>query len=331
MGLGIPRLGKRRILFSAVIVVLAALPVIGVPQQWLLYLFLYFVYLAMANMWNLLAGYSGLLCLCPAAFIGLSGYALVLGTWFGIPIYLGILIGGIVAALFALLISIPVFRLVGVYFAIGTLVVPEALKYLFFMWRPIGGDLHGGGAGYMVKGEFTIDIAWSYWAASLIGIVSIFLMHFILNSNLGLGLAGIRDNADSASSSGVNVFRLKLYAFVIAAFIIGIAGGVFYFYQGHIEPTSAFNIRWLMTLLLATVIGGIGIREGPIVGTVIVVILHFLLSRYAGISLLIQGVLLFSIILLAPEGIIGFVRKTQICRSLSKLANRKVDASQCSA
>jgi branched-chain amino acid transport system permease protein len=86
-----------------------------------------------------------------------------------------------------------------------------------------------------------------------------------------------------------------------------------------------------MTVLLATVIGGIGIREGPIVGTVIVVILHFLLSRYAGISLLIQGVLLFSIILLAPEGIIGFVRKTQICRSLSKLANRKVGTSQCSA
>jgi branched-chain amino acid transport system permease protein len=209
--------------------------------------------------------------------------------------------------------------------------VPEALKYLFFMWRPIGGDLHGGGAGYMVKGDFAIGIAWSYWAASLIGIVSIFLMHFILNSNLGLGLAGIRDNADSASSSGVNVFRLKLYAFVIAAFVIGIAGGVFYFYQGHIEPTSAFNIRWLMILLLATVIGGIGTKEGPIIGTVIVVILHFLLSRYAGISLLIQGVLLFSIILIAPEGIIGFVRKTQIFRSLLKLANRKAGTSQCSA
>jgi branched-chain amino acid transport system permease protein len=322
MSLTIPRFGQREIVFAVVIVVLAVLPVIRIPQQWLLYLFLYFVYLAMANMWNLLAGYSGLLCLCPAAFIGLSGYALILGTWVGIPMYLGILIGGIVAALFALVISIPVFRLTGVYFAIGTLVVPEALKYLFFIWRPIGRELHGGGAGYMVRGEFIIDIAWTYWAAFIIGIVSILLMHFILNSKLGLGLAGIRDNVDTAASSGVNVFRLKLYAFVIAAFITGIAGGVLYLFQLHIEPTSAFNIRWLMTAMLATLIGGIGLKEGPIVGTIVVVILHFLLARYAGISLFIQGVLLVIIISLAPEGIIGFVRKRQIYRPLLKLANR---------
>jgi branched-chain amino acid transport system permease protein len=323
MSLTIPRFGQREIVFAAVIVVLAVLPVIRIPQQWLLYLFLYFVYLAMANMWNLLAGYSGLLCLCPAAFIGLSGYALILGTWVGIPMYLGILIGGIVAALFALVISIPVFRLTGVYFAIGTLVVPEALKYLFFIWRPIGRELHGGGAGYMVRGEFVIDIAWTYWAAFIIGIVSILLMHFILNSKLGLGLAGIRDNVDTAASSGVNVFRLKLYAFIIAAFITGIAGGVIYLFQLHIEPTSAFNIRWLMTSMLATLIGGIGLKEGPIVGTIVVVILHFLLARYAGISLFIQGVLLVIIISLAPEGIIGFVRKKQIYRPLLKLVDRK--------
>jgi branched-chain amino acid transport system permease protein len=323
MSLTIPRFVQRKIVFAVIIVVLAVLPVIKIPQQWLLYLFLYFVYLAMANMWNLLAGYSGLLSLCPAAFIGLSGYALILGTWVGIPMYLGILIGGIVAALFALVISIPVFRLTGVYFAIGTLVVPEALKYLFFIWRPIGGELHGGGAGYMVKGEFVIDIALTYWAAFIIGIVSILLMHFILNSKLGLGLAGIRDNADTAASSGVNVFKLKLYAFVIAAFITGIAGGVFYLFQLHIEPTSAFNIRWLMTVMLATLIGGIGLKEGPVVGTIVVVILHFLLARYAGISLFIQGMLLVIIISLAPEGIIGFARKRQIYRPFLKLANRK--------
>jgi branched-chain amino acid transport system permease protein len=187
----------------------------------------------------------------------------------------------------------------------------------------MGRELHGGGAGYMVKGEFIIDIAWTYWAAFIIGIVSIFLMHFILKSKLGLGLAGIRDNTGTAASSGVNVFRLKLYAFIIAAFITGIAGSVFYLFQLHIEPTSAFNIRWLMTSMLATLIGGIGLKEGPIVGTIVVVILHFLLARYAGISLFIQGVLLVIIISLAPEGIIGFVRKTQIYRPLLKLANRK--------
>ena len=158
--------------------------------------------------------------------------------------------------------------------------------------------------------------------------MSIILIHVILKSTLGLGLAGIRDNDGTAASSGVNVFKLKLYVFIIAAFIIGLAGGVFYFFQGHIEPTSAFNIRWLMTSLLGTVIGGISIKEGPIAGTVIVVILHFLLSRYAGISLLIQGVLLVVIISLAPEGIIGFLHKTQIYHFLLKRTHRKMGDSQ---
>ncbi|MCK4368252.1 MAG: hypothetical protein KAV68_01095, partial [Dehalococcoidales bacterium] len=101
----------------AVTVVLALFPIIGVPRIWLLYLFLFFTYLSMANMWNLLAGYSGLISLCPAAFVGLAGYTLAIGTWVGLPWYLGIIAGGIVAAVFAALISFPVFRMKGIYFA----------------------------------------------------------------------------------------------------------------------------------------------------------------------------------------------------------------------
>jgi branched-chain amino acid transport system permease protein len=320
MKVTISQLRVKLISLVVVIIVLAVLPVVGAPKQWIVYLFLFFIYLAMANMWNLLAGYSGLLCLCPAAFIGLAGYTLAMGTWVNLPLYLGIIAGGIVAALFALLIAFPVFRLRGVYFAIGTLVVPEALRYVFLIWRPVGGALQGGGAGYMVKGVAGVEMAWVYWGALVIGMVSIFLMRFILRSRLGLGLAAIRDNDRTAASSGVNVFRLKLYVFVIAAFVTGLAGTIFYTYQGHIEPTSAFNIRWLMTLLLATVIGGEGTEEGPIIGTVIVVILHFLLARYAGTSLLIQGVILVGIMLLAPQGIVGTIRKTRIYRSLFQSA-----------
>src|SRR5208283_3614423 len=112
---------------AVMIIVLAALPLIGAPESWILYIFLFLVYLAMANMWNLLAGYSGLISLCQPAFLGLAGYTLAIGTWVGIPWWVCLLCGALVAALFALLISIPVFRLSGIYFAIGTLVVPEAL------------------------------------------------------------------------------------------------------------------------------------------------------------------------------------------------------------
>jgi branched-chain amino acid transport system permease protein len=259
-------------------------------------------------MWNLLAGFSGLLALCPAAFIGLGGYTMTIMTWLGIPYYLGSLAGGIVAALFAGLISISVFRMKGIYFAIGTLVVPAILRLVFLRWRPVGGDLQGGGAGYMIKGVSQIPPEVSYWLGLAIGLVSVILMAIILRSKFGFGLAAIRDNDVSAASLGVNVFQLKLFSFIIAAFVMGIAGAIFYTYQGYIEPNSAYDIKWLMIVLLATVIGGIGLEWGPLVGTIIVVILQFQLARYVGISLLIQGVILVVIMLVAPQGLLGLIR-----------------------
>jgi len=320
MRITIPQLRSGLIPLLAVTVVLAVFPIIGVPDAWLLYIFLFFIYLAMANMWNLLCGYSGLISLCQPAFIGLAGYTLVILTWVGLPFYLGIIAGAIVAAVFAILISIPVFKLRGIYFAIGTLVVPEALRIVFLLWKPVGGALHGGGAGYMMKGLSGVSMTEFYLFALVIGIASVILMRIILRSKVGLGLAAIRDNDNTAASSGVNVFRLKLYSFVIGAVVTGIAGAIFYIYQGYIEPSSAFNIRWTMTIILATVIGGISTEEGPIIGTIIVVFLHFLLARYPGISLLIQGGILVSIMLLAPQGIMGFIRKTRTYRSMLQLA-----------
>ena len=320
MRITIPQLRSGLIPLLAVTVVLAVFPILGVPDAWLLYLFLFFIYLAMANMWNLLCGYSGLISLCQPAFIGLAGYTLVIFTWVGLPFYLGIIAGAIVAAAFAILISIPVFRLRGIYFAIGTLVVPEALRIVFLLWKPVGGALHGGGAGYMMKGLTGVSMTEFYWFALVIGIASVILMRIILRSKVGLGLAAIRDNDNTAASSGVDVFRLKLYSFVIGALVTGVAGTIFYIYQGYIEPSSAFNIRWTMILILATVIGGISTEEGPIVGTVIVVFLHFLLARYPGINLLIQGGILVGIMLLAPHGIMGFIRKTRTYRSMLQLA-----------
>ncbi len=305
--------------FLGAVIVLAVLPVVGAPRTWILYLFVFFMYLTMANMFNLLAGYSGLLSLCQPAFIGLAGYTLVIITWSGLPFYLGVIVGGIIAALFAMLISIPVFRMKGIYFTVGTLVVPEALKVVFLLWRPVGGELHGGGAGYMIKGVSGLNTVDTYWMALALAFISIIFMHLMLNSKFGLGLAAIRDNDNTAASSGVNVFRLKLTSFVVSAFVTGLAGGIFYIYQGYIEPTSGFNISWTMTLLLAVAIGGMGVEEGPIVGTAIVVILHFMLAKYAGISLLIQGVILVVIMLTVPEGIMGFIRRKRIYSSIFQL------------
>ncbi len=316
------QLRGRLTVLIVITIVLALLPIMGVPPVWFLYLFLFFIYLTMANMWNLLAGYSGLIFLGPAAFIGLAGYTMTILTWLDIPYYVGIIVGAIVAALFAVLISIPVFRMKGIYFAIGTLVVPEILRYLFTLWKPVGGPLDGLGRGYPVHGVIDVSRIEVYWLGLVVAIGSIFLMRYILRSKLGMGLAAIRDNDNTAASSGVNVFNLKLYSFVIAAFVIGLAGTIFYIYQGSIEPNSAFSVRWLVTIMLATVIGGEGTEEGPIVGSIIVVLLYFLLARYAQISLIIQGVILVGIMSLAPQGIVGSIQNSRPYHYLRQLASR---------
>lgn len=293
------------------VIALAFFPLTGMPASWFLYFFYFFIYLAMANMWNLLAGYSGLISLCQPAFLGLAGYTMTVGTWVGIPWWVGIICGVIAASIFALVISGAVFRLSGIYFAIGTLVVPEALRMIFYLWRPVGGEMHGAGAGYMVKGIGDVSQAMIYWLALFVGIGSICLMRIILRSKLGLGLALIRDNERSAASCGVDVFRLKLYTFIISAAVTGFAGAVYYLNQGYIEPSATFNVKWTMSMLLATVIGGIRTEEGPIIGTVIIVFLYFMLARYAGYSLLIQGIILICIMLVSPQGVVGILRRSR--------------------
>lgn len=312
------------LLMSASVIFLALFPFIGVPRSWLLYSFNFFVYLAMANMWNLLAGYSGLISLCQPAFLGLAGYVMTMGTWVGIPWWLGIIGGVVAASLFAILISGAVFRLSGIYFAIGTLMVPEAMRMIFYLWSPVGGAMNGAGAGYMVKGIGGVSSSVIYWLALSAGIGSILLMRVILTSRLGLGLALIRDNERSAASCGVNVFRLKLYSFIIAAAVTGLAGAIYYLNQGYIEPSNTFNVRWTMSLLLATVIGGIRTEEGPVIGTVIIVFLYFLLARYSGYSLLIQGLILICIMLLSPQGIVGVLRRSPCYGFLAGFMGRRL-------
>jgi branched-chain amino acid transport system permease protein len=305
------------------LVLLALLPMAGVPRSWTLYAFLFAIYIALTNSWNLLAGYSGLVSLCQPAFFGIAGYAMIIGTWLNVPWWIGLLGGAAIAALFALLLSNAVFRLTGVYFSIGTLVVPEALRMVFYLWRPVGGALQGGGSGYMIKGAGSfLPPSTIYWMALAVGLCSIVVMRIVLRSDLGLGLAAVRDNEKAAAACGVNVFRLKVYTFMISAAMTGLAGGVYYLNMGYIEPSSTFNVKWTMVILLATVIGGIRTEEGPLIGSVVAVALYFMLARYSGYSLLIQGIILILIMLLSPQGIVGMLRKMRWYRNFTAFTER---------
>ena len=203
------KLSLEYIVFIIAVVLLAILPVAGLPAAWTLYILVFLIYLAMANGWNLIAGYTGLISLAPPAFLGLAGYTLAITSWLFVPWWGGIIGGAVVAGVFALLISFAVFRLSGVYFTIGTLVVPEVLRIVFYIWRPVGGVLAGGGAGYTIKGLTSISVTHIYWLALVVGLIFIVTVRVILRSNIGLGIVAIRDNERAAASSGVNTFELS--------------------------------------------------------------------------------------------------------------------------
>jgi branched-chain amino acid transport system permease protein len=297
---------RSRRLYGIILVVLglASLPY-WASRYWMLIILLFSLNLALSQMWNLLAGYSGLISLGQQAFIGLGGYTLgVFAIYYGLPISLSILIGGIISVLFALLISAPIFRMRGVYFAIGTWTVAEVLRILFSNWKYVGY-----GMGLFIKPAYKLSFNTIYYTALLVGIASVMLIYFILRSKLGLGLMAIRDEETASETLGVDIFRCKLKCFLISAGMTGIVSGVLYLHNIFIQPYSAFGIDWTVRLVFITIIGGIGTIEGPIVGSFLYVLLYQWLSEYPSVSLLILGVIAISVILVAPKGIMGTIQE----------------------
>ncbi len=295
---------KRLYGIAIVSLALASFP-LWASRYWVLIVFLFSLNLALSQMWNLLAGYSGLISLGQQAFVGLGGYALaVFSVYYGFPIWLSILIGGVVSVLFALLISAPIFRMRGVYFAIGTWTVAETLRILFSNWKYVGY-----GMGLFVKPAYALSFNTIFYAGLCMGIGSVLLVYFILRSKLGLGLMAMRDDETSSETLGVDIFRTKLTCFVLGAGVTGVASGILYLHSIFIQPFSAFGIDWTVRLVFITIIGGIGTIEGPIVGSFIYVLLQQWLSEYPSVSMLILGVIAILVILVAPKGIMGTIQE----------------------
>ncbi|OGP55332.1 MAG: hypothetical protein A2162_06040 [Deltaproteobacteria bacterium RBG_13_52_11b] len=297
-------LSKRLYGIAIVVLAMVCLPY-WASRYWVLVALLFCLNLAMAQMWNLLAGYSGLISLGQQAFVGLGGYSLaVFSMYYGLPIWLSILIGGIISVLFALLISAPIFRMRGVYFAIGTWTVAETLRILFSNWKYVGY-----GMGLFVKSAYTLTFTTIYYAGLFVGVASVALVYFLLRSKLGLGLMAMRDDETASETLGVDIFRTKLTCFLLAAGVTGVVSGVLYLHNIFIQPFSAFGIDWTVRLVFITIIGGIGTIEGPIIGAFLYVFLQQWLSEYPSVSLLILGVIAIGVILVAPKGIMGTVQE----------------------
>ncbi len=269
-------------------------------------LLLILVNATLASMWNLLAGYSGMISLGQQMFVGVGGYTLaVLSVFYGVPIFISVFLGGFISAVLALFISLPIFRMKGVYFAIGTWVIAEALGICFSNWGYVRY-----GMGMFIQPAYKLSMSAVYYAALIMAIGAVSLIYLLLRTKLGLGLMAIRDDDVASEALGVNIFLCKFTCFLLSAFVSGMAAGILYLNAIFIQPFEAFGIGWTVKLLFIVIIGGIGTIEGPILGAVIYVLLQQFLSEYVGYNMIILGAITITVILSAPEGIIGtFMKK----------------------
>ncbi|MDR1571592.1 MAG: branched-chain amino acid ABC transporter permease [Clostridiales Family XIII bacterium] len=266
------------------------------------------MYITLGHMWNLLAGYSGLISLGQQMYIGIGGYTLaVASTKLGLPLIVGLLMGGCVSVIISVGLSYLLLRMKGMYFAIATWMFAEAMLLIFASISYLGK-----GQGLFIVEARKLGTEQIYYFSIVMVIATTIVLVALLRSKLGLGLFAIRDNDSASATSGVPQFKSKLFCMMISSFITGVCGGVFYMSQVWVQPYASFSISWTVAAVFIVVIGGIGTTAGPIVGGIIYVFLsQYLstLSQIGSLNMVILGVIAVAVILAAPKGIVGTIQE----------------------
>jgi branched-chain amino acid transport system permease protein len=259
--------------------------------------------MAMAQAWNLIGGYGGQFSLGHGLFVGVGGYATVLLlVHSGIPVAPAVLLAGVITAGIGALAAIPLLRLRGVYFSVGTLGVLIAAQNWVINWKWAGQTT---GVYLPQRGVLGFAAQYHLGVALLVGTTAI--VAFVARSRFGLRLMAVRDDEEAAQELGVNGFRVKLVTFAGSAFLVGLCGALNAFQQLTLEPYSALNISWAINMILACVIGGMATIPGPLIGATVIFELQQQLQGYENLTSLIEGVILLAVIRFAPGGIWGLL------------------------
>ncbi len=269
-------------------------------------------YVALASLWNLLAGYAGLVSVGQQAYVGLGGYVLFTCVLFlGLNPLLAIPLAGLAAGLLAIPVAKLVFRLQGAYFAIGTWVVAEVLRLSFAQVQALGG-----GSGISLPVDAVRAIASSrdlrewfiYWISLGLGTGAVLVAYLLLRSRIGLALTAIRDSEVASMSLGVRITSVKFAVYVLVAAATAMVGSLIFLQKLRITPDAAFSVNdWTAFVIFIVVIGGIGTIEGPVIGTIVYFLLREFLADLGSTYLLILGALAIVIMLAAPKGIWGSI------------------------
>ncbi len=268
-------------------------------------------YVLIATAWNILGGYAGYVNFGTPAFFALGAYtAVFLIRTVTPPLPVLILAGGLVAALLGLAIGYLTLRLRGTFFSIATLALSVVLQTVIMNWEFVGGSrglsvLRPPGAPF---GNYVVFL---FTVMTGLAVGAVLVARFIERSWIGRGLAALRDNEEAAECMGVPTLRLKLFATTISGFLLGVAGAPFPYYVTFIEPNSAFALDYAVNALAMPMIGGTTSWVGPVIGAVLLGSASqvAIVTISSEMNLFIVGVVLVAFVVLAPEGILGLVRR----------------------
>ncbi len=283
---------------AAAVVALAALPVVAGRDDVLNLLVLVFLYVTLAQSWNILGGYAGQVNLGHAAFFGVGTLVTRVAWLGGWPLPAALLAGGAAGVGIALAIGLPTFRLRGVYFSVGTLALAEMLRITITNTQPNVSALP---VGQLV--EYSLQPR--YYLALGLAAACVAATYALERSRLGLGMVAVREDEEAAEATGVDALRHKLAALVLSSLFAGLAGGTFAYYHVSYYLYLPFSPIWTFDPLLCAFIGGVGTVLGPVVGAAFFVVLREVLAQaLVEAHLIVFGVLFILVVLLLPGGLV---------------------------
>jgi branched-chain amino acid transport system permease protein len=284
------------------------------------------MFAVMASAWNIIGGYTGYASFGNVVFFGIGAYITAISMEKGgLPFPLAYPAAGIGAAIFAVIIGLPVLRLRGHYFAIATLGVAEAMKALAQNL-----DITEGNAGiYLPMLNLTIRHQyWFFYYMMLAALVlTLLITYLMLKAKFGYSLIAIRENEQAADSAGINTTVSKTLAFALSGFFTGLAGGIYAYQQAFIQPGPVFSVQMTVKMIVMAVFGGMGRLFGPLLGAVSIEIISETLSNYFLMAhTLFFGVLVILAIVFTPKGMIDLItgRRFGISYFLQNIRNHRI-------
>jgi branched-chain amino acid transport system permease protein len=305
---------SRWFLALAVALVVAGLVVTRMVENRYFYFAAYGIlqYILLATAWNILGGYTGYVNFGTGAFFALGAYtSVVLIRAVHAPLPVQILAGGLVSGLLGFGIGYLTLRLRGVFFSIATLALAVVAETMMVNWEYVGGSK---GISVIRPSPMAFFANYAEFLFVVMGVLAlgaITIAWLIEHSRIGRGFAAIRDNEEAAECMGVPTLRLKLLATTVSGALMGIAGAPFPYYITFVEPASTFNLSYAVNSLAMPMVGGTSSWVGPIIGAVLLGTVQQLatVTISSELNLLIVGIVLVLFVVLAPEGILGLLRR----------------------